>query len=184
MAIFHTTLIWLFWTLIWKNFSLFTTERPFKNMRNHFLSIYLFGILVFLLSNTNIFASQDLFFSETPTPTAQVLLNNFLKNTKKSTEDFTYSEHDINNDGFPEFFLKSKKCDVSSLYCKFYILAKKGTEIILLLELQAKKIAISDTKTNGIHDILAIRDKKNDYKYEQFIWSPIDMAFKSALTND
>lgn len=138
--------------------------------------------VLFTLS-TDIFAAQELIFTEKLKPTAKVSLTDFLNENNLGLENQLYAEHDINNDGYPEFFIKSKHCEKDTNLCEHYILAKSKDKNILLLNLKAKKIAISDTKTNGIHDILAIRDKKNDYRYERFIWSPSDKQFKPAMAD-
>lgn len=111
---------------------------------------------------------------------ALLKISNYLSEQNQSKDKFKYAEIDLNDDSFPEYLLKTTRCSATDGFCTFAILAEKKGEITPLLNLKAKDVTISDTKTNGIHDILAIQSKKNDYKYLRYVWSPVDMIFKPA----
>lgn len=103
----------------------------------------------------------------------------FLSNQNKGIDDFNFAKTDLNGDQVDEYLLRSRDCDTAN-FCRYYILALMGGKAQPLLSIDAKDVKISGTKTNGVHDILAIRSKKNDYKYLRYIWSPADMSFMPA----
>lgn len=118
-------------------------------------------------------------FSETPPPSMRLKVSAFLSNQNKGIDDFNFAKTDLNGDQVDEYLLRSRDCDTAN-FCRYYILALMGGKAQPLLSIDAKDVKISGTKTNGVHDILAIRSKKNDYKYLRYIWSPADMSFMPA----
>lgn len=117
-------------------------------------------------------------FTKNISPITKIQLEDYLKRHGKTPiEQFFVAEIDLNEDGIPELITKKLPCDKKTKFCDYSILAKKDKTLINLLSISAKNIAVSDTKSDGIHDILAIRSEKNDYKYERYKWSPEDMTF-------
>lgn len=109
---------------------------------------------------------------------AKTLILHYLSENNFSEKDYEFAEIDLNGDNYPEYLVKTSKCTENHGFCQYLVLAEKKENIISLLFLEAKDVTISDTKTNGIHDILAIQSKKNDYKYERYVWSSVEMIFK------
>lgn len=108
------------------------------------------------------------------------ILENYMKSSKNlDFKDYSTAETDLNGDGRSEYILRRRDCGNEEALCPHLILAESKDSVVLLLEVEAKKLEISDLKTNGINDILAFRDKKNDYKQERFVWSPMQTGYVS-----
>lgn len=113
-------------------------------------------------------------------PIAKSKISVYFSQNNLKFEDYRFAQIDINGDNFPEFLAQKTSCADQKTFCDYMILAEDGKTVISLLSISAKNLAISDTKTNGIHDILAIQSKKNDYEYLRYVWSPADMTFLLA----
>lgn len=131
-----------------------------------------------ILPTRAVVAIEQPVYKDSPASTAKLLISTYLSNKNLSADDYKYAEIDLNDDNYPEYLLKTLKCDKDKGFCYYMVFAEMKGKIIQLLSLEAKDVTISDTKTNGIHDILAIRSKKNDYKYERYVWSSVEMIFK------
>lgn len=155
-------------------------KRKIKQNIKHAKALAAFATaLVYVAFSHPALAIEIHTFKETPPSSILIETSAFLANQNKEISGFRFAQIDLNNDQVDEYLLRSKECDDAG-FCGYYVLAAMNGKMLPLLMIDAKDVKISDTKTNGVHDILAIRSKKNDYKYLRYIWSPADMIYMPA----
>lgn len=118
-------------------------------------------------------AVEILDFEKPVPPTAQVLISGFVTaNLNINMENYQVAEADLNRDGMGEYVLRQKKCFGKEKLCTFLILAESRGNIVLLGKFSARSLAVGDSYTSGVQDILAFQSDNNDYGYDIFVWDP------------
>ena len=131
------------------------------------------GMTLALLSPKQSYAIEYLNFKKELSPTTEVLLGDFLDNAyNTNTSLYEIARVDLNNDGIDEYVLKRLYCSQEKTLCTHLILAESKDSIVSLLNIRAKTIAIAETRTYNIRDILVFDDSLNDYTSVIYMWSP------------
>lgn len=131
--------------------------------------IIIFGVLI----SRNAQAIEILDFEKPVPPTAQLLISAFVTaNLGMNMENYQTAEMDLNRDGLNEYILRQKKCYGKEKLCTFLILAESRGNIVLLGKFSARNLALANSYTSGVQDILAFQSNNNDYGYDIFIWDP------------
>ena len=118
-------------------------------------------------------ALEILDFDKPIPPTAQLLISDFVTaNLHMNMENYQAAEMDLNRDSLSEYILRQKKCYGDEKLCTFLILAESRGNIVLLGKFSARNLALGNSYSFGVQDILAFQSNNNDYGYDIFVWDP------------
>jgi len=125
---------------------------------------------------------ENIVFGSTLGASAQISASSFLKEDFQTTlSAYEAARVDLNDDGIDEIILRETNCRNNSAPCAHIVLAHTNDQIFKLSEFQAKYIMLAGTYSHGIRDILAFRDKKNDYNFDLYIWDSHKGQYKLEL---
>jgi hypothetical protein len=88
---------------------------------------------------------------------------------KQPASAFSIAPADLNEDGIPEFVVRSG-CEAS--LCTYKILAEQNSTLIELGNLQAFNIQSGNASSNGVRNILAYKNADNDFRPALYVWEP------------
>jgi hypothetical protein len=86
---------------------------------------------------------------------------------------------DLNEDGIVEFIVRDSGC-TEGTGCPYLILAETDSGIIVLGEIEARKLALGKGYTNGVRDLMALKDPRNDFQYQRYVWEPMQSRYTMA----
>ncbi len=137
----------------------------------------LFTLIIITLPNSAM-AVEQLNYREKISSSLKYQINSFLQKTYETDISIYYIANiDLNSDGIDEYVLKRKSCIDNKNQCIYSIIAEKDGEIILLSKIRAKNLIIGETSSYGIKDILAFKDKINDYNFDIYMWSATEKKY-------
>lgn len=87
---------------------------------------------------------------------------------------------DLNEDGIVEFIVRDSGCAEDQTGCPYLILAETDGGIIRLGQIEARKLALGNSYTNGVRDLLALQDPRNDFQYQRYVWEPMQSRYTMA----
>ncbi|MBI1300384.1 MAG: hypothetical protein GC137_01875 [Alphaproteobacteria bacterium] len=135
-------------------------------------SYFLATIILFLCIALPSYAIEVLSFDHALRPATKFRLQDFLKDSfNTELENYDVAEADLNDDGLSEYILKKRKCGVTNNFCTHLIIGEAKSDMILLSNIRARHIAIADTKTGHVRDILVFKNQINDYEFDIYMWS-------------
>ncbi len=91
--------------------------------------------------------------------------------------DFSIAHIDLNNDGIDEHILKEKGCTEKKYDCLHLIMAEKTDNLILLGHINSRDLMIGQTYSHGIKDLLSFENPINEYKFNIYMWSPLQKKY-------
>ncbi len=105
-------------------------------------------------------------------------LGNFLqKNMAFPLSSYQIAPVDLNGDGLEEFILHEESCAVSGNDCIFKILSENNDTILLLGEIEGRSVMLGNTTSQGVRDILTVKNGANDYDYTVYVWEPAQSKY-------
>ncbi len=126
-----------------------------------------------ILSTSQSQAMEELKYNDSLGVSLIFQIDKFLQEQYKSNSKYyDIASIDLNNDGILEHILKRKTCDIKKNLCTYIIIAEKAERILLLSKIRAHRLVIDSNASYGIKNILAFRNKKNEYNYDIYMWSP------------
>lgn len=138
--------------------------------------ILLFAIIFSSISH----AAEPLIFRGEARDVRERTVLTLLENLGKRTKDtpFSMAAVDLNGDGVNEWIYKDIKtgCEAGA-DCAFSIIGLSQKEPTLLANINAGKIAVSDEKLYGVRKLLVYNQKNDDFTYQTFAWTPLQMTF-------
>lgn len=118
-------------------------------------------------------ALEPLDYSKKISPSIGYQIDSFLEKTYDTNlSQYDVAGIDLNNDGIDEHILKQIRCNIQTKQCTHLILAEKQKEILLLSKIKAYNLMIGGSSSHGIKDLLAFKNKINDYNFDIYMWSP------------
>lgn len=85
---------------------------------------------------------------------------------------YEISSSDLNNDGILEHILKRKSCIAENEFCTHTIIAEQEEKIALIANIKASSLIVDTALSYGVKNLLAFKNKINDYDYDIYMWSP------------
>ncbi len=85
---------------------------------------------------------------------------------------------DLNNDSIDEYILKTTKDEA------FEVLALGDDKLISLGVINARKLMVSDSRTNGVRSLFGFSDPNNDFEYDIYTWDAMNSSFVLATKLD
>ena len=129
------------------------------------LSLFL---LFVLFAPLHTHAAQPLVFGDViPLGDAHLLT----QKTNINVDTAVFSHVDLNADGYDELITKPKQCDKS---CAYTVLGRTPhNNFVVLAQINARDLIISDAKHMGIRNILAQNKPDNDFASSLYIWDTL-----------
>lgn len=123
-------------------------------------------------------AQETLAFKDPADSYREKQILTFLENKSVPGKPWLLATIDLNGDNLDEYVARqdSQECS-NSPFCSHYILAFRADTPILIGEFYARKVLISGKKTYGIRQILVYNHPHNDFRAENYIWSPETFRF-------
>lgn len=123
-------------------------------------------------------AVENIIYRNDIKPSARVQLESYLKGTARpDLSSFYISETDLNGDGINEIIMRVRDCDSRNVTCLHLILALPPQKVVMLGEINARKLMLAGTYSGNVKDILAFRNDKNDYDYDVYFWDPVSEKY-------
>ena len=132
-----------------------------------------FTLCLILLSHTPSYANEPLIFSQNYSERSGRLIE---KTFRQSLHDIRIAKTDLNQDGLPEFIIKSAQCQ-SPQICSFDIVAEIDNELIQLAKINARKIELASDYSYGVRNLWVYQDKINDFKHLVYTWDPAQSQY-------
>ncbi len=95
-----------------------------------------------------------------------------IENHVKPHDGLDIAQSDLNDEGLKECFVRPSSCNNNKHLCEIIILARKKAKIIELGRISANDIALHNGYTQGVRNLAAFNDLRNDFKYDLYIWEP------------
>ena len=86
---------------------------------------------------------------------------------------------DLNDDGVDEWIFRQDResgCE-ANLNCRYFIVGLSERTPVLLGDITAKKIGVSDEKAYGVRRLYVYNDKNDDFAFSRYVWVPQNGAF-------
>lgn len=114
---------------------------------------------------------ENLDFNTRLGPSASLYADAFLrKEYRDDLSDYQAATADLNADGIDEIILKKRGCEDSEILCRYLILAEKDNKMLLLSKIRARHIMLGEDYSHGVRDILAFKNRIDDYDYQIYVW--------------
>lgn len=131
------------------------------------LSTYCAGLFGVLFSLGAWAADTD---NKTLTGRQSALIESYAEKTGKSLS-YKILKTDLNEDGIDEFIMRHG-CEKDGGMCAYSLLAESGGEIMELLTIRARNIALGNAYTSGVRNVIAYNNATNDYMRRVYVWEP------------
>ncbi len=160
------TLTWPFWI------STFQKNKPALTAKHLYLLIFcVIALIPFEAS-----AQQTPVFGAAVTYKENQIIQ-FVSQLPGQNNDYTLAKVDLNDDALDEYIVKPSRCSIKTM-CPHHIVAFKNRQPILLLDIIAYKIKLSDKTTYGILDLIIYNQKHNDFLSKNFGWNPYSYRYE------
>ncbi len=86
---------------------------------------------------------------------------------------------DLNDDGVDEWIFRQDResaCEANTS-CRFFIVGLSDRTPVLLGDITARKIAVSDEKAYGVRRLYVYNNKNDDFAFSRYVWVPQNGAF-------
>lgn len=100
---------------------------------------------------------------------------------EKFAPDLPYqvAAKDLNDDGVDEWIFRQDResgCE-ANLNCRYFIVGLSARTPVLLGDITAKKIGVSDEKAYGVRRLYVYNNKNDDFAFSRYVWVPQNGAF-------
>lgn len=142
---------------------------------------FLFSALGALLLSTPSYAAERLVFRDAPKDTREESVIAMLATDGAIKADIPYkiAAIDLNGDGVDEWIVNQKPspdCETRAR-CTFAIAGLSGKQPVILGDIAARKITLSDDRTYGISRLNVYNNAQDDFASEIYVWRPEKRAF-------
>ena len=144
------------------------------------MRLVLFFILLSLLP-LPAFASAPLVFRGQTKDAREEAALSMLIQREKFLPDLPYmvAAKDLNDDGVDEWIFRQDResaCEANT-NCGFFIVGLSDRSPVLLGDITARKIGISDEKAYGVRRLFVYSNKNDDFAFSRYVWVPQNGAF-------
>lgn len=116
-------------------------------------------------------AVENVVFGANLGATSRLLLTGYLDLDSAGPLDaYEAARVDLNEDGMDEIVLRERGCAEKEKICAHLFLAQTKDKIFKISEIQTRYIMLAGTYSDGVRDILAFRNEKNDYDFDLYVW--------------
>lgn len=137
--------------------------------------------IILTLLPLSAYASAPLVFRDKTKDTREEAAFAMLVEREKFTPNLPYhvAAKDLNDDGVDEWIFRQDResgCE-ANLNCRYFIVGLSDRSPVLLGDITARKIGISDEKAYGVRRLYVYNNKNDDFAFSRFVWVPQNGAF-------
>lgn len=142
-------------------------------------AILFFIAIIFLPTSSH--ASAPLVFRDKTKDTREEAALSLLVERGKFTPNLPYhvAAKDLNDDGVDEWIFRQDRepgCE-ANVNCRYFIVGLSGRSPVLIGDITARKIGISDEKAYGVRRLYVYNNKNDDFAFSRYVWVPQNGAF-------
>ncbi len=147
-------------------------------MQNQRIKFILTSLILLVFSSNSALAEENIYFHPAKSAKELYIIDKVAKKLELSGEHML-AKTDLNNDSIDEFFMRPATCQ-NQQRCPITIIALQKDAPIIIGQLEAVRVIISDDNTYGIRDLLVAETRINDFKQTKYQWNPHSYTYKNT----